>query len=138
MFLSILDALAFIWFGLLSVPNDGEFEKIIDLASIGFYKTFKARLVKAMDEQNLAHPLFLAGLEKLIIPAIMPERFFTFLRRALWDEEVMGRLDEKDQTALAAAMACYCFHTGYIFSRMAAAGSMNGIISPRLLTCWTR
>jgi SAM-dependent methyltransferase len=60
-------------------------------------------------------PLFVEGLKKIVIYDVVFEVFLTHLRRRLLEGLADKHPPREERTALAAALAQYCFETEYIF-----------------------
>lgn len=110
-----LQYLASPWFSTLS--SDPEFSKIISLAKRERYWLFEGAAGRVIRDpsQNLADPLFLKGLQTLVLTSAGLERWLTFLRRYLLKSKAGKILPAEDMISIAASLAHYCFHTGYIF-----------------------
>lgn len=104
------------WLNILK--EDPEFKKLFKIKNVDGRPTFnKAAFDRAKDYTALLDPYFINGLYKLLVADIHFEHFLTHVRRFLLDEIEAEKphLDATQYTALAAAMASYCFFNEYIF-----------------------
>jgi SAM-dependent methyltransferase len=102
-----------LWYTLLT--KDPDFYLIVLLSSQTNYKKFKKLLCALSGKQNIADPVFLQGLKRLILPNLVLERWLTFLRHSLLEKDVRKKFDEKELIKVAVHLAHYCHYTGFIF-----------------------
>jgi len=106
--------LAGIWYGALLVEPG--LKNMLGLSAIEDYQTFRDQFKKAAPSIDINDPLLIKGLRCLILPHLLLERFLTHLRRSLLEDVLTAHYSEEHITALTAALAQYCFYTGYIFN----------------------
>lgn len=82
-----------------------------------------AHFARQADLQPLIHPFFLLGLARLRVLNVAFEEFLTKLRERLLAEIDAPRLNDSSFVALTAALARYCYETGYIFAITPAEGA---------------
>lgn len=98
------------WFALLK--HDPSFREFLPLLKCGDYAAFEKAFAGVNDLAVLDDPYMLLGLRRLWVVDPGFERFLTHMRRALAADS--GAL-AKEYLSFTAALAEYCFYTGYIF-----------------------